>query len=283
MRTTWLRSARSPIVSACLASFLTAALVGGIAAASIPDQQGMIHGCYNNDTGALRVIDTPSFSCDPDLESELTWVQDQQRFRWLGPWEPFTSYVIGDAVAYGGSSFIAITDNPALDEPTGAQVACQYEGTDYTSCNVPPGDANYWDVLARVGDAGAVGTAGAPGAQGVEGPRGLRGPEGPRGPAGSSGSGGGSSAPTGIAGYQIVSKRSPTNDDSIHRVGVDCPNGKAAVGGGAHVSLGGNAYVMESFPQAALFNQKGWYAAAESQDSFPDDWFLEVYAICAKV
>ncbi len=272
MRTTWLRSARSPIVSACLASFLTAALVGGIAAASVVDGSGMINACYNQDTGALRVIDpdSPHDSC-LDTDKQLSW--SQQSFRWLGPWHPSNSYVVGDAVAFEGSSYLAIADNPSVPDPEGG--ACGYEGdpNHYLTCGVQPGvgGEDYWNVLA---------IAGSPGEQGVEGPRGLRGAEGPRGPAGS---GGGSSTPTGIAGYQIVSKRSSTNDDTRHAVGVDCPNGKQALGGGAHISIGADAYVVESFPQAALFNQKGWFAAAESQDTFPDDWFLEVYAICAKV
>ena len=34
------------------------AAVGGVAYSSIPDPQGVIHGCYDNLSGALRVIDT---------------------------------------------------------------------------------------------------------------------------------------------------------------------------------------------------------------------------------
>ena len=33
------------------------AAVGGVAYSSIPDPQGVIHGCYDNTTGARRVID----------------------------------------------------------------------------------------------------------------------------------------------------------------------------------------------------------------------------------
>jgi hypothetical protein len=52
---------------------VTASLaVGGIAYATIPDQNGVIHGCRNDGSGVLRVIDADTSSC---LQSEtaLDW------------------------------------------------------------------------------------------------------------------------------------------------------------------------------------------------------------------
>jgi len=52
------------------------ALAGGIAYASIPDSSGVIHGCYANKDGSLRVIDTGSGStCDAKKETALSWNQ----------------------------------------------------------------------------------------------------------------------------------------------------------------------------------------------------------------
>lgn len=50
------------------------ALAGGIAYATIPDSSGIIHGCRNNGSGALRVIDSASQSCT-SAETPLNWVQ----------------------------------------------------------------------------------------------------------------------------------------------------------------------------------------------------------------
>jgi hypothetical protein len=48
--------------------------VGGIAYASIPDSDGLIHGCYNKTNGALRVIDTSGKGCSA-AEKPLNWNQ----------------------------------------------------------------------------------------------------------------------------------------------------------------------------------------------------------------
>jgi hypothetical protein len=48
-------------------------LGASIAYASIPDQSGVIHGCRNNGSGVLRVIDSGQ-TCSP-AESSLDWVQ----------------------------------------------------------------------------------------------------------------------------------------------------------------------------------------------------------------
>jgi hypothetical protein len=71
---------------------------------------------------------------------------------WLGPWSSPTSYVIGDVVEEGGSSYIAVEDN-TNDNPT-------------VNTN------NAWQLLAAggaTGDTGATGSTGATGATGATG------------------------------------------------------------------------------------------------------------------
>lgn len=46
----------------------------GVAMASIPDSGGVIHGCYRNLNGNLRVIDSPSQNCN-NLETPISWNQ----------------------------------------------------------------------------------------------------------------------------------------------------------------------------------------------------------------
>src|SRR5690349_17871113 len=62
-------SRTSLIAIAALASLV---LAGGVAYASIPDADGVIHGCYKTQNGQLRVID--SGGCLPS-EAALDWNQ----------------------------------------------------------------------------------------------------------------------------------------------------------------------------------------------------------------
>ena len=49
-------------------------VAAGTAYASIPDNTGVIHGCYTNKGGLVRVIDTPKQSCT-SLETSISWNQ----------------------------------------------------------------------------------------------------------------------------------------------------------------------------------------------------------------
>lgn len=58
-----------------IAGFIVGAvLFGGVALATIPDGSGVIHGCYKNSTGALRVIDDATQTCTGP-ETAITWSQ----------------------------------------------------------------------------------------------------------------------------------------------------------------------------------------------------------------
>ena len=92
----------------------------------------------------------------------------------VGGWLIGQNYGVGDAVSYGGSSYIALLAN------VGRQ---------------PDVSPMYWGVLAV---AGSVGPAGATGATGLQGPTGFPGPQGIAGPTGATGAVG----PVGPAGVQ---------------------------------------------------------------------------------
>lgn len=137
------------------------------------------------------------------------------------------------------------------------------------------------------GDTGAQGPKGDPGPQGSQGLSGLQGPEGPAGPTGPPG--------PGVTGLQVVTDSTGVDDGPQKAVGITCPSGTKALGGGASVSPGtGGAYVVSSVPNAG---DTGWSASAAEVNAeaatTPDPtpvgepdtfvWSLTVYAVCAKV
>ena len=60
------------------------ALGAGIAYAAIPDNGGVIHGCYSNANGLLRVVDPASADACRPSETALNWNQQGA----LGPTGP---------------------------------------------------------------------------------------------------------------------------------------------------------------------------------------------------
>ena len=68
------KALRSQLLTACVASTVTALAVGGIAFAAIPSSTGVITGCYDNKTGALRIIDTAKTRCGSGSHT-LKWNQ----------------------------------------------------------------------------------------------------------------------------------------------------------------------------------------------------------------
>ena len=90
-------------VVAYLALGVALGAVGGVAYSSIPDAQGVIHGCYSNTTtGALRVIDSPSDVCRGD-ETALDWNQQGQPGLNGHPGAPGPQGPPGAALTYGKS------------------------------------------------------------------------------------------------------------------------------------------------------------------------------------
>jgi hypothetical protein len=60
------------LLAAAVAALL--ALVGGVAYATIPDSEGVVHACYSKSGGGLRVIDATVVGCKAS-ETSLTWNQ----------------------------------------------------------------------------------------------------------------------------------------------------------------------------------------------------------------
>jgi hypothetical protein len=119
-----------------------------------------------------------------------------------GEWLTGTAYRLGDVVAYGGSSFVALAGNLG-HEP-----------------DLSPG---LWAVLAAAGAAGAPGPAGATGA---EGPSGYPGQPGAAGPAG----------PVGVAGPAGLNWRGEFSGNAAYGVGDG-----VSYDGASYISLtGGN-------------------------------------------
>lgn len=190
------------IVAVCATAGVAAAVLGGVAAASIPDGAGVIHACYTRSSGALRIADTALCT---SKETALSWNNvGPAGLTWQGQWAPNTAYALRDAVVYQGSSYLALFAN---------------------SGSTPP-NAN-WLLLAAGGAKGDTGETGATGPVGAVGPAGATGATGPPGPPGAAGS---SAAYIGRADGEVDYGTSPTTV-----VTLNLPAGVYAVFGKAEV------------------------------------------------
>jgi hypothetical protein len=102
-----------------------------------------------------------------------------------GGWLAGTTYPVGSAVSFGGSSYIALVANSGRE---------------------PDVSSTFWGLLAQAGAAGAAGATGLQGPTGFPGPQGVAGPTGPTGSAGAAGLTGatGPAGPQGAAGLAVV-------------------------------------------------------------------------------
>jgi hypothetical protein len=127
--------------------------VAGIAYASIPDANGVIHACYNADTGALRVFGkSKDFQQCNANEKALDWSQ-------TGP--------TGLTGPTGPTGATGLTGDTGPTGPTGAI-----------------GETGPTGATGPTGDTGATGPTGPTGATGNTGPMGPTGATGPMGPTG---------------------------------------------------------------------------------------------------
>lgn len=112
---------------------------------------------------------------------------------WQGAWSAAGTYVVDDAVGFGGASWFCIN-------PVGP------------SATTPPADPANWALLASQG------------ATGPQGPQGIQGPQGPPG------SGGGGSVPNGFSPYQTLywtgTQWSPSSvlTNNLGRIGINVVN-----------------------------------------------------------
>ena len=165
---------------------------------------------------------------------------------WRGVWASGTTYLVDDAVGYGGSSYVAVAGN------IGA---------------APSTHPLSWGVLAA---AGATGPAGATGAQGTTGPTGSQGPAGTTGTTGATGPAGpagpqGTTGTTGLTG--ATGPTGPTG--ATGPTGSTGPAGPVGPAGltwqGVWVS--GTAYAVDD---AVSYLGSSYFAVAGSTGAEPD-------------
>jgi hypothetical protein len=112
------------------------------------------------------------------------------------------------------------------------------------------------------------------GQAGPAGPHGDKGDKGDRGDAGAAG-------PPGLSELQVVTAQTGSDSASLKTVGIDCPSGKKAVGGGAVENASGDPIAITNTNPKG--DAGGWTAQAREINSTSVSWALTVYAICAKV
>lgn len=95
-----------------------AAVISGAAplsvSAAIPDSAGLIHACYRNLTGALRVVDSPSQNCN-FLESPIDWVKN--------PGGRIYTNIVN--YSYAESGRVTVLSVPNIGEIQAYQPGCQ--------------------------------------------------------------------------------------------------------------------------------------------------------------
>lgn len=154
------------------------ATAAGVVVAAIPDSKGVIHACYTKNGGALRVSDTGGCK---STEVAIDWNNvGPAGLTWRGEWASGSLYQVGDAVAYQGSSYIAIFANQGSTPPSSNWMLLAGKGA--------KGDKGDQGDTGAPGADGADGVPGAQGFQGIQGIQGPPGPTGPQGPAGAAGS-----------------------------------------------------------------------------------------------
>jgi hypothetical protein len=106
-------------------------------------------------------------------------------------------------------------------------------------------------------------------------------PAGPPGPTGATGAAG-PAGPPGLSGYQIVTGRNVEMNSIHNSVGVQCPLGEKAIGGGGGtgggIVPGDGPYITDSEPSV---DGTGWYVDTSRATSGYST--LVAYAICANV
>ncbi len=205
----------------CAGLVLAAALVGGVAWATIPSDGGVYTACKLNATGTIRLIDPSAAStsllshCNATYETQISWNQK-------GP--------AGAAGTNGAAGPKGDQGNPGSNGLNGRDGAAGANGdpgagftwrgpfqdgvqyfvgdvvtslgsawissADNGTGTAPPDSP--WQLLAAKGNAGTNGLNGAAGGAGAQGPVGAQGPAGPQGPTGGIGPQGPASAPDGV-------------------------------------------------------------------------------------
>jgi len=171
-----------------------------------------------------------------------------------GEWMNGTSYAVGDAVAYAGSSYSSLLANVGRE---------------------PDMSPLYWGMLAAAGAAGATGPQGAQGVQGPSGYAGLTGATGPQGPAGPVGPAGatGISGPSGAIGP--VGATGPAGAAGANGIpGTNGANGATGAAGAVGMNFKGawiTGYGYAANDAVTFGNPASTYIATVSNNSAEPD------------
>jgi hypothetical protein len=120
--------------------------------------------------------------------------------------------------------------------------------------------------------------------EGVPGEKGEPGAPGPQGEPGEQGEPGAPGAPGGLAGYEVVSAKTPLDSDKFKDVRADCPSGKVPVGGGAdalHEFEGDQVSIVQLALGRSNVSGTGWRAQAKEVQDTDKEWRLYVSVVCA--
>ena len=114
---------------------------------------------------------------------------------------------------------------------------------------------------------------------GQAGPSGPPGPHGDKGDKGDKGDAGPTGQP-GLSGLQVVSANSNSDSAALKTLGIDCPTGKKAIGGGAVQNAAGDPIaIINSSPKG----DTGWTGQAREMVGTNASWSMSVYVVCANV
>jgi hypothetical protein len=186
----------------------------------------------------------------------------------VGSWNALTTYAVGDAFEYLGTSYVVIAVPPTA---------------------LPPPAAGYFQVIASKGDQGDVGPQGEAGPQGVIGPQGPAGAQGPigltglQGPAGETGPEGapgldGATGPMGPQGPQGTQGIQGTQGVAgpVGPIGPVGPT-QANFGEGSLVTLTRNTWTTLA---SVAVGEGTWLVTATSVLQMPSDPIHGQDAIC---
>jgi hypothetical protein len=160
-----MRNLLAPVVRHAAVAAVVAIVVGGVAAASIPDSgTGVITGCYQRSTGRLRVIDAEAGDRCSRTESPITWNQSGPQGE-PGPAGPSNAFYTMEREqvtlpAQGETTIATLTAPPAGSYVFSAHTtAVNPDPVDWTAvrCGIrAAGEDSYgtWGSAAAVGLAG---------------------------------------------------------------------------------------------------------------------------------
>jgi hypothetical protein len=217
-------------------------------------------------------------------ETGATGPQGPKGLNWRGDWDGLAEYHADDAVAYDGSSWIALRTTTGATPAAGPNwsIAAAKGQIGDTGAQGAKGDTG---AQGPAGSPGATGAQGLPGLQGIQGPQGTPGPIGPQGPSGDAGivssinMGGSAIDRTGWTHIETL------GDDVCH---LNIPLGFAFTGFGANTTsvsvstngvlfLGQNcatSFLNQPLP-VALSNNAAFFFFWDDMDDFGSGEFIE--------